>query len=67
MLLFSYVDQYPGKLQALIPPAIVDEEEFYLTTCAERGTNDNAKIGNLGTVDWGVESMTGFGLGYEKL
>ncbi|KAK4660708.1 hypothetical protein QC762_121445 [Podospora pseudocomata] len=66
-VLFSVVLGHEEKRQALIPPAIIDSVDVYLAQCAERAPDSvsNAQIGQLGTVDWGVEDMKGWGLGVE--
>ncbi len=66
-MLFSVVLGHEEKRQALIPPAIIDTVDVYLAQCAERepGSESNAQIGKLGTVDWGVENMKGWGLGVD--
>lgn len=62
-VLFSLVDGYEPKIQALIPPAIIATGEVYITQCAERGTKANAQIGTVGSVDWETESMPGWNMG----
>ncbi len=62
-VLFSKVLGHEEKQQALIPPAIIDSVDIYLQQCAERETEDNAKIGRLDPVDWDTPSMNGWNLG----
>jgi hypothetical protein len=62
-VLFSKIDGYEEKIQALIPPAIIDKGVFKLKQCAERETESNAQIGKLGPVDWGTGSMPGWNMG----
>ncbi|RDW81618.1 uncharacterized protein DSM5745_05175 [Aspergillus mulundensis] len=62
-VLFSKMAGHEEKTQPLIPPPIIDTGEVYLAQCAERETEANTQIGEMGTVDWGVENMPGWGLG----
>lgn len=47
----------------LFPPEIIATEEIYMQGCAQRGTEANTKIGEYGTVNWGVESIKGWNMG----
>ncbi|KAK4197627.1 hypothetical protein QBC40DRAFT_308879 [Triangularia verruculosa] len=62
-VLFSVVLGHEEKQQALIPKDIIGSVDVYLAQCAERGTESNAQIGELGTVDWGLKDLNGWGLG----
>lgn len=62
-VLFSKMLGHEDKDQALIPAALIDTGKVYLARCAERGTDANDQIGNMGTVDWDLQSMPGWGLG----
>lgn len=65
-VLFSKVLSHEEKDQALIPPALVDTGELYFAQCAERGTDSNDQIGKMGDVDWGLQSLPGWGLGTDS-
>ena len=61
-VLFSNVLNHEDKIQALIPPTIIDMGVISLT-CAQRDTAENTAIGNRGRVDWNTESMPGWNMG----
>ncbi|RMZ84418.1 hypothetical protein DV738_g461, partial [Chaetothyriales sp. CBS 135597] len=60
-VLFSKLASHEEKVQALIPPEIIELGQLYFDQCAERGTKENAQIGMMGVVDWEVEDFPGFG------
>ena len=62
---FSVVDGEPEKRQALIPNPIIENYIFEMQ-CAKADAEDNSKIGAHGPVDWGLESMKGYGLGKDS-
>ncbi|KAJ0384587.1 hypothetical protein COL922a_008038 [Colletotrichum nupharicola] len=66
-VLFSKVLGHEEKIQALIPPAIVDTGVVYMSQCAERETESNKQIGSLGSVDWDIEKMEGWNLGSDAV
>ncbi|KAF4829622.1 hypothetical protein CGCTS75_v006367 [Colletotrichum tropicale] len=66
-VLFSKVLGHEEKIQALIPPAIVDTGVVYMSQCAERETESNKQIGSLGSVDWDTEKMEGWNLGSDTV
>ncbi|KAL2878356.1 hypothetical protein SGCOL_006327 [Colletotrichum sp. CLE4] len=66
-VLFSKVLGHEEKIQALIPPAIVDTGVVYMSQCAERETESNTQIGSLGGVDWDTAKMEGWNLGSDAV
>ena len=66
-VLFSVVHLHEHRIQALVAPAIIDSVTFFMEQCAQRQTDDNLKIGTLGTVDWNTGSMKGRDMGSDTL
>lgn len=66
-VLFSKVLGHEEKIQALIPPSIIDTGKVYLAQCAERETESNKQIGKLGGVDWSTSSMKGWNAGSDQV